>query len=439
MYGEERARLKDAESLGGDTIDRILETLDALDAEVRTPAFVHEGEKVELASSTLRSYAMRLRLLANEVNRPFLELTNAEIDDLMVALLKGSAGIGPSKGYTNGTAAQFESALKAFYRYHDDHEVDPEAIPVETQKPSKVDERDLWELDEIKEMLSVINSKHNEALFELLAYTGQRVRVIQTLRVKDVDPDKGETGRYYVNEEVEGLKNREGRGPLLGAQGAVRRSLQVHPTGEPNDALITCPPDRTGGATPGERITQTTIRQVLKRIADKADVKKAVHPHMFRHYFTTVAKRDFGMDDAYIKRLRGDAPGSNVMETTYSHLSDEDASGHAESQFTGEVPETALTPAAPCSVCGEMLQAGDKACSNCGAKRAPDAEQSEIEQLYDRIEKLEAEREIVEDIGAEKALAGMNGEGVTEADLTALAKNDQILAKLIELRSNSSR
>jgi integrase len=267
--------------------------------------------------------------------------------------------------------------LKAFYRYHDGHDVDPEQIPTETQESSAVDERDLWTAEEIGAMRSVIDSKRNEALFELLAYTGQRIRVVQTLRVKDVMPDKESTGRYYVNEEVEGRKNRQGHGPLLGAQAPIRRWLQVHPTGAPEDALITCPPNRTGGATPGERITQTSIRDVLGRIAEKAGVEKDVHPHMFRHYFTTVAKRDFGMDDAYIKRLRGDAPGSNVMETTYSHLSDEDAAGHAEAQFTGEEPEeNALTPAAPCTVCGEMMQAGDAACRNCGAGRTPEAEES---------------------------------------------------------------
>lgn len=436
-YRVERERIENGTetvaALNGENGERILELLDALDPEERSASLVHDGQQVTLASSTLRSYAMRLRMLASEADRPLIELTNEDIDALMEFLLDGSASVGPSDGYTKGTVAQFESALKAFYRYHEGHAVDPEEIPVETQEDSKVDERDLWTVDEIQDMRSVINSKRNEALFELLAYTGQRIRVIQTLRVKDVDPDKGSTGRYYVNEEVEGRKDREGHGPLLGAQGPVRRWLQVHPTGDPEDALITCPPDRTGGATPGERITQVTIRQVLQRIADKAGVDKDVHPHMFRHYFTTVAKRDFGMDDAYIKRLRGDAPGSNVMETTYSHLSDEDAAGHAESQFTGEEPENAMTPAAPCSVCGEMLQAGDKACSNCGAKRAPDAEKSEVEELQERIEELEREKEIQQDIGAAKVLSG---DEISDAELEVIASDDALLAKLIEMRSN---
>jgi len=85
-------------------------------------------------------------------------------------------------------------------------------------------------------------------------------------------------------------------------------------------------------------ITQDTIRYNLRKIADNAEVDKDVHPHIFRHYFTTIAKRDYDMDDAYVKHLRGDSPGSNVMETTYRHLSDDDAKS-AEEQIQADVKQ----------------------------------------------------------------------------------------------------
>ena len=44
------------------------------------------------------------------------------------------------------------------------------------------------------------------------------------------------------------------------------------------------------------------------------------------------------MDDAYVKHLRGDSPGSNVMETTYRHLSDDDAKS-AEEQIQADVKQ----------------------------------------------------------------------------------------------------
>lgn len=386
-YDRERDRLKD--DYEGGTIDEdgyqsICTALDAYDPSERSPTARHDGEVVELASNSLQVYTRRLRIVAGEVVPSILELDQDDVNALMDDLEDGSAAAGPSDGYADSTMGQFASALIALYRYHDGHDVDPEAIDVPAQSSSSVDDRDLWDLEEVTALRSVIDSKRNEALFELLAYSGQRIRVVQTLRVKDVDPDKGSSGRYYVNEEVEGRKNREGHGPLLGAQGPVRRWLQVHPTGKPEDALITCQPDWSGNAEPGDRITQGNIRNTLRRIADRAGVDKKINPHMFRHYFTTIALRPkerggFGMDPEYVKRLRGDGPNSNVMQTTYAHLIDEDASAHAETAFTGEEPdrENALTPAAPCQVCGEMLQAGDAACVNCGAGRKPGAERSD--------------------------------------------------------------
>lgn len=441
-YDEEKGRLKEAVEQGkiaSGTAERITDSLDARDPEDLSTSFSRGGEKIEFTSNTLRTYAMRLRLVATEISRPLVDLGDEDVDDLIQALLEGSSSLGPSDGYAKGTLSQYECALIAHYRYHDGHDVDPEEIDVHTSDDSSIDERDLWTVDEIEAMRDVLDSKRNEALFEFLAYTGQRIRVVQTLRVGDIEPESGRTGRYYVNQEVEGRKNREGHGPLLGARGPVQRWLQIHPTGNDDDAFITCPPKRTGGATPGERITQQSIRDVLERIRDRAGIDKEVHPHMFRHYFSTIAKKPksrggFGMDSDYIKRLRGDAPGSTVFETTYSHIVDEDASEHAEVQFSGEEPGNALVPRAPCGVCGEMLQAGDAACSNCGAVRSPDAEKSEVERLQERVDELEAERQVQREAGAAEALAG--GADLSEDEMEEIANDDVLLSKLIRVRQD---
>lgn len=350
--------------------DAIRDVLDALDGERPGTVFraAKNGTKT-LAPKTLANYTTRLRMAAQAIDGSLIDLDTAEVNELMGDLKTGDASVGPADGYASGTVGQYQSALKALYQYHDGHDVEPDDIPVFAPDDTSVDERDMFTVDEIQAMRDAIDSPRERCLFELLAFTGQRIRAIQTLRIKDIDLDKGV---FYINEEEAGLKGAQGKRPLLGAAAYVRRWLDYHPTGEPDDYLIT--PKATGGGEPGTMLSQDTIRYHLNKIADEAEVSKNVNPHIFRHYFTTIAKRDYNLDDAYIKKLRGDAPGSNVMQTTYRHLSDADAVEHANAKFEGREPETeeSLTPK-QCPTCGEILDPEAKACSNCGTVFAPDA------------------------------------------------------------------
>lgn len=191
--------------------------------------------------------------------------------------------------------------------------------------------------------------------------------------MKDVDTDKGV---YCLNTDELGLKGADENGkkrPLLGAERPVYDWLKNHPTGEPEDFLITCLPSANRG-TPGEQLSQSNIRTRLKIIADEAGMSKPPNPHNFRHYFVTVCKRDYKMDDATIKHLIGHGPGSNIMETTYQHPNDDDHIDAAEVAAGLREPEdeSPLTPPV-CTVCGETLGPAAKACEAYGAVYTPDA------------------------------------------------------------------
>jgi hypothetical protein len=239
-----------------------------------------------------------------------------------------------------------------------------------------------------------------------------------------VKPSEGVTGVYYLNSEVDGLKHADKNGskrPLLGARKAVREWLKFHPTKDPDDYLITCLPSSARGE-PGDFLGQTTIRYILRKIADEAGVDKPPNPHNFRHAFVTMAKRDYDMDNDTIKYLIGHKADSQVMETTYSHLTADDHIEKAEIA-SGEREPTDSSPLTPptCDVCDETLKPGAKACPDCGTVYTPDAR--------------DAQREVQQDIGAARALS--DGE-ISDEELKAIANDDALLAKLIEMRSGKS-
>jgi integrase/recombinase XerD len=197
------------------------------------------------------------------------------------------------------------------------------------------------------------------------------------LSVRDISRRKG-----YVSEALLG-----GRGSLppevvelLGAKRAVHDWLEYHPESDDSEAFLITPKKDHPWANTGEQLSQSTIRKTFKKIADEAGVDKPPNPHNFRHYFVTMCKRHYNMDDATIKHLIGHGEGSTVMETTYQHLTDEDHIKDAEVDFgvREEQDESPFTPPV-CPTCGDNLAPDAKACEGCGTVFTPDAAQAQEE------------------------------------------------------------
>jgi len=383
QHQKELERLSAAEESGTvdrDEADAVREFLKAKDPDNLT---VNDPDGETLEPSSLAAYAQALRLVSKRHDDPLTDTTADAVNDLMQSIVDGTHPDVKDDGLSKNTVAQHQSAARKFYQYHTDFDVDPNQIVIFRPKRTPVDDRDMFDTEEVEAMRDVIDNPRDRCLFELLIFTGQRIRVMQTLRVKDVDTDQGV---FWINEEADGTKGAERNGkkrPLLGAKRAVYDWLQYHPTGDPDDYLITIRPSANRG-TPGGKLHQSTINRVLKSAAEDAGVadRKNVHAHLFRHYFVTVAKRDYGLDNDTIKHLVGQQPDSKIMETTYSHLSDDDYIQKAEEAVGIREPEDegTLTPNI-CPTCSERLDPTAKACPACGTVFAPDAKD-----VKDRVE-----------------------------------------------------
>lgn len=382
----------------------IVEFLEAIDPENYSQTFVNADGKQETKSAgTLHSYAHNLKRVAEITDTPLTEFSDTgAVNELFDAVKTGDHPHPSVKsdGYSAGTLKGWQSALSKFYQYHDALPVEPSEIVIAKQERTHVDERDMYTVEEVNALRDACDHPRDRCLLELLLNTGQRIRAIQTLRVKDVDPEEGV---YWLNTDSDGLKGADkngGKRPLLGAKQAVFDWLEYHPKPEPEAALITKQPSHNRG-TAGESIGQSTIRRTLKKIAERAEVEKPPNPHNFRHYFVTVAKREYGMDDATIKYLIGHSPDSTVMETTYQHLTDEDYRKDAEVAF-GIREEEAESPLTPdiCPTCGNHLAPDAKACGRCGAVFTPDAKsvqdeiKSSVREAKDDAESLEEHKDL---------------------------------------------
>jgi hypothetical protein len=155
------------------------------------------------------------------------------------------------------------------------------------------------------------------------------------------------------------------------------------------------------------------FQYTLKNIKARSGVEKPVYPHMLRHNFVTVCKRDYELPNDTVKYLIGHAKDSRVMETTYSHLSGGEHTEKAMIASGVKEPEdeddSALTPV-KCT-CGATNPPGARACANCGIVFTPDARNAQetldesVKEAYrqtdpddsETVEEIEAVEEALDD------------------------------------------
>ncbi|MFO7948119.1 MAG: tyrosine-type recombinase/integrase [Armatimonadota bacterium] len=198
-------------------------------------------------------------------------------------------------------------------------------------------------VEELEALLDAINDrsptgKRNLALLTLMADTGLRIGEALDLQTGDLVKEHGQLVEVKVRNGKGGkaanvaitqraavrlaawLEAREALGIDNGAVFCtISRGTRKHPkrgqngfTGEMTETELE----------PGKPISPSYVRQLLNRLADRADIEARVTPHTLRHTFATHLLRETGNLKLVQQALRH----SDVSTTAriYSHLTDKD-------------------------------------------------------------------------------------------------------------------
>jgi len=388
---DEINRKADSGEISENDREYLLEFLDAKDPECR---IVNDPNDKPKSDGTLSRYAYSLKRIADLAD---FELTNATPNDINYFcndMKQGRVDGVKDDGLTSGSVANYQKSLRKFYEYHSDLGVDKDEIILYKDDSGRVDERDIFTKEDIKALRDACDHPRDRCLVDFLLYTGQRLSAILNLRIKDIDLESGE---FYLNEEAGDLKGAGGKRPLLYAKKAVRDWIRAHPCSDDPEAHLITQKSKNMGSNDyelGSRLDGSTVYVQLQRIGEKAGVNKPVNAHNFRHTFVTVAVRDYDMDFDTVKRLIGHAPDSQVMESTYTHLTDDDVINKAKeaTDIKEEEPKSPLTPDI-CENCNAPVPLDNaKACSACGIQFTPDSAGIE-ESIKDTIHEAKGEAE----------------------------------------------
>ena len=159
---------------------------------------------------------------------------------------------------------------------------------------------------------------------------------------------------------------------MLGSKPYLAEWLEAHPRSGSTDAYLFVGDPEHHNTDLNQPLCQGTIRRMLERTAERANVEKPVNPHNFRHYWTTIMKQDYGLNDEEIKFLLGHKREGNGVNLVYNHSSDAKLRANTERKVCSNTEPVSkpLTPES-CAECGESLESHWTCCPVCGTRYGP--------------------------------------------------------------------
>ena len=187
-------------------------------------------------------------------------------------------------GMTPASQARIISGIRTFYKYcliEDITSVDPTTL-LEAPKLKRA-LPDVLSFDEIEEIISQIDvstaeGTRNKAILETMYSCGLRVSETVNLKLSQLFLDVG-----FIR--VLGKGNKERLVPIGGSAikyiNIYRSTTRVHQPIQPGEEDILFLNRR------GKRLSRVMIFLIIKDLVKKADIKKNISPHTFRHSFAT--------------------------------------------------------------------------------------------------------------------------------------------------------
>lgn len=299
-----------------------------------------------------------LRFLARWLDKPFREATK---DDLISLV----GGLETNPKYAEHTKYDFKIVLKLFYKWlkGNDETFPPEIswLKAKLKNENHKLPEDLLTEDEVMRLVKATTHPRDKAMILVLYESGCRIGELLSLKMHNVQFDQ-----YGAVLRVTG-KTGDRRVRIISSAPALADWINnYNKADDPNAPLW--PPRQAK-----KKINNTircmehrSVYELLHALAERAGVKKNVHPHLFRHSRATILAGK--LTEAQMKEYFGWTQSSD-MASTYVHLSGRDVD-NALLKLQGlaheETGKEDKIKVKSCQRCKERNSPASKYCTKCG-------------------------------------------------------------------------
>jgi site-specific recombinase XerD len=244
-----------------------------------------------LAHATIDAYTYHVRRFADFINKPLDRATVEDVRTFQLYLIE-------QRKVAYSTFNQAVCALRFLYT-HTIRVPWPVTMVPFGKRPKTLPS--VLSRHEIDQLLQCTPNLKHRTFFMTLYSAGLRLSEASHLKIPDIDSQR-------MQVRVARGKGKKER--LVPLSPRLLKELRIYwKQYKPSDYLFP-------GKTPDKAYADTSIQKAIKQAAEKAGIKKRVHPHVLRHSYAT-GLLEAGVDLLTISRLLGHA--SFVTTMIYLH------------------------------------------------------------------------------------------------------------------------
>jgi integrase/recombinase XerD len=305
-----------------------------------------------LSKNRVMFYVCRLRKLLQMVEKDFTEMNKDDVKNLVKKI--------ECSNYKDWTKECYKITIKKLFQFIKGYEWDSKQYPSEvswikiTSKNNSKLPEEILTFEEIQKMVKNASNLRDKAFIYVLYESGARVSEIMGLKIKHVTFDK-DGAVIIVNGKTGSRRIR-----LILSAPHLANWISNHPNNSNKESYVWVNLERDYG----NPLCYRRISGILRKVAEKACIKKPVNPHAFRHARATHLSKY--LPDAVMKSYFGWAQSSK-MASVYYHLSGADIDSAILKMYGkgSEEKEKIIVPKT-CPRCEHENSPESEFCSKCG-------------------------------------------------------------------------